>query len=123
MRIYALLNLIIGSMPRPRGWREWFVRSEETPAYHDESTQVEVVSGAGHKDYDKLELKKKLPPRCASCKQFMGHNSGMHILISTDWRVHIHCFTKVLERHFENGEVIDLTTGNISAVDSEDTNS
>lgn len=60
---------------------------------------------------------KKLPPRCTACKRFIGHDTGMHIMISNDWRIHIRCFSEVLERHFEDGEVIDLTTGAICKVD------
>jgi hypothetical protein len=41
----------------------------------------------------------------------------MHIMISRSWRIHIECFSAVLERHFEEGEVIDLTTGAICKVD------
>jgi hypothetical protein len=75
--------------------------------------EADAQSGSRHKDFDKLQLKRKQAPRCAKCKRFMGHDDGMYILISSDWRVHIHCFSTVLERHFENGEVLDLTTGQI----------
>ena len=99
-----------------RNWHEWFVEPSDTPA-HVSSDEADIMSGARHKDYDKLELKRKQAPRCAKCKRFMGFNDGMFVIISGDWRVHIRCFCEVLERHFENGEVIDLTTGNIMKVE------
>jgi len=43
----------------------------------------------------------------------MGFDDGMFIILSGEWRIHIRCFSEVLERHFEKGEAIDLTTGNI----------
>ena len=101
-----------------RNWHDWFMPegTQEEPA-HISSDQADIVSGARHKDYDKLELKRKQPPRCAKCKKYMGFNDGMYIILSGDWRVHIRCFGEVLERHFEKGEVIDLTTGNIMKVE------
>ena len=85
-----------------------------------ERDQIQLAadaSGDRHRHTDKLKLKKKQPPKCAGCKRYMGYNDGMYIIISGDWRVHIHCFDKIIERHFENGEVIDLTTGQIVKVD------
>ena len=99
-----------------RNWRDWFVPDDHTPA-HEQGEVAEITSGARHKDYDSLQLKRRTPPRCAKCKKFMGFGDGMFIIISGDWRVHIHCFGEVLERHFEHGEVIDLTTGNIVKVE------
>ncbi len=106
-------------MSRLRSWREWFLPPDED----DEDLcsvedNVRSISGSGHKGEDgQLKEKKKLPPRCASCKKFMGHETGMHIMISNAWRIHIECFSRVLERHFEDGEVIDLTTGAICKID------
>lgn len=102
-----------------RSWREWFVPAEETPPAHVQNDEAELQSGARHKDFDKLELKRKMPPRCAKCKKFMGFDDGMYIMISGDWRIHIGCFNHVIERHFEDGEVIDLTTGQIIQVEPE----
>lgn len=99
--------------PRPRSWREWFVPDEDTPATHEQAEQVDVISGARHRDFKHLQLKKPIPPRCAKCKRFMGFDDGMFIILSGEWRIHIRCFSEVLERHFEKGEAIDLTTGNI----------
>jgi hypothetical protein len=47
----------------------------------------------------------------------MSYDDGMYIMISGDWRLHITCFEEVIERHFEDGEVIDLTTGQVIKVD------
>ena len=103
-----------------RNWHDWFV-PPDTDEYrqpaHATNDEVDIVSGARHKDYDKLDLKRKQAPRCAKCKKYMGFNDGMYIMVSSDWRIHIRCFGEVLERHFENGEVIDLTTGNIVQVE------
>ncbi len=95
-----------------RNWREWFLAPDGTPE-HSQNEQADIESGLRHREYDELQLKRKQPPRCTKCKRFMGHDDGMYIIISGDWRVHIRCFGEVLERHFEQGEVIDLTTGNI----------
>jgi hypothetical protein len=101
-----------------RHWREWFVSPEEETPTHQTEDEIRVVSGAGHQNDNKpLKLQKKLPPRCASCKKFVGFDTGMHLMISGEWRIHISCFTDVLERHYENGEVIDLTTGQICKVE------
>jgi len=106
-------------LTRPRNWREWFISpSEDTPT-HEQAEEADIQSGAQHKDFDKLQLKKPTPPRCASCKRFMGYSDGMYIIVSGDWRLHISCFETVVERHFEDGEVIDLTTGQIVKVDKE----
>ena len=97
-----------------RNWHDWFVEptEAETPD-HVTNDEVDIMSGSRHKDYDSLDLKRSQAPRCAKCKRFMGYDDGMYIIISGDWRVHIRCFSEVLEQHFEKGEVIDLTTGNI----------
>ena len=99
-----------------RNWRDWFVEEDETPV-HVQSDLADVESGSRHKDFDRLELGKRPTPRCAKCKRYMGYDDGMYVVISGDWRIHIRCFSSVLERHFENGEAIDLTTGNIIEVE------
>ncbi len=102
-----------------RNWHDWFVSHDDesrTPT-HIANEEADIASGSHHKDYDTLELKRKQAPRCAKCKRYMGFDDGMYIIISRDWRVHIRCFGDVLEQHFENGEVIDLTTGNIMKVE------
>jgi hypothetical protein len=97
-----------------RYWHEWFVIPEDEEPIHQSEAEIRIVAGAGHQEDDKpLHLRKKLPPRCAKCKQFMGFNSGMHLMITQEWRVHIKCFVKVVEEHLEDGEVIDLATGQI----------
>jgi hypothetical protein len=105
-----------------RNWREWFVPPEDVASEASELDQARVESGAGHIDdnFKKLSLKRKLPPRCAKCKRWMGFDDGMYIIISGDWRVHVNCFSEVLERHFDNGEVLDLTTGNIVKAEEAD---
>jgi hypothetical protein len=104
-----------------RNWREWFVPPEDVIAEASELDQARVESGAGHRDdLKELSLRRKLPPRCGKCKKFMGYDDGMYIIISGDWRIHIRCFGDVLERHFENGEVLDLTTGNIVQAEETD---
>ena len=103
-----------------RNWREWFVPAEEVTSEVEQSDQVSVESGAGHRDenFKKLSLKRKLPPRCAKCKRFMGPSDGMYVIISGGWRAHIWCFATVLERHFENGETLDPSTGGIIEVNT-----
>jgi hypothetical protein len=99
-------------------WREWFIPPEEEVPAQQVEDEIRIVSGAGHQEEHKLHHPpKKVPPRCASCKKFIGFNTGMHLMISSDWRVHIHCFAEVLERHYKDGEVIDLTTGSIRKVE------
>jgi hypothetical protein len=46
----------------------------------------------------------------------MSYDDGMYIMISGDWRLHIKCFEEVVEKHYEDGEVIDLTTGQVVKV-------
>jgi hypothetical protein len=101
------------------------VSPEEVQSEAEQLDQVRDESGAGHRDdtYKKLSLKKPMPPRCAGCKRFMGYNDGMYIIVAGDWRLHIKCFEKVVERHFEDGEVLDLTTGQIVKIDPEEDNS
>jgi hypothetical protein len=105
-----------------RNWREWFVPPEDVVSEASEMDQVSIESGAGHRsdNFKKLLLLRKSPPRCAKCKRYMGYDDGMYIIISGDWRVHIRCFGDVLERHFEKGEVLDLTTGNIVPTEETD---
>jgi hypothetical protein len=47
----------------------------------------------------------------------MDYNDGMYIMIGGDWRLHIACFNDQIERHYKDGEVIDLTTGQIINVE------
>ncbi len=98
-----------------RNWHDWFeIPEDEESSIGQTEDEIRVVSGAGHRDEDKpLHLRKRLPPRCASCKKFIGFDSGMHIMLTQEWRIHIGCFTEVVERHLEEGEAIDLTTGQV----------
>lgn len=107
----------------PRSWREWFVSPSEDIPSHQQNDEADFESGARHKDSKKLSLKKRRAPKCAGCKRFMGYNDGMYIIISAGWRVHIKCFSDVVEKHFEDGEVIDLTTGQIINVEQRDDSS
>ena len=103
-----------------RNWREWFVPEEENTPSLEEETAIRNVSGAGHQGEEQtLKLKKQTPPRCAACKRFIGFETGLHLIISQDWRIHVSCFSSVLERHYQNGEVINLSTGEICRVDPE----
>lgn len=104
----------------PRQWREWFIPQEEDIPEASQLDQVRSESGAGHRDEEYLldKLKKKTP-RCAGCKRYMGYEDGMYITVTEEWRIHIPCFDKVIEQHFKDGEVIDLTTGQIVSVDRE----
>ncbi len=104
-----------------RNWREWFITLEdETPAYETED-DIRVVSGAGHMGEDNtLRIPKKLPPRCATCKKLVGFDTGMHLMITGQWRVHVSCFAEVLERHYKDGELIDFTNGAIRKIDYDD---
>ena len=47
----------------------------------------------------------------------MGYNDGMYIIVNGPWRLHIKCFEKVIEERFEDGEILDLNTGEILNVD------
>ncbi len=98
-----------------RNWREWFVGPEEEEPAHQQEEEIRLVAGAGHREEGKsLHLRNKLPPRCATCKKFMGHESGMHIMLTQDWRIHIKCFSEVIEAHLAEGEVLDLGTGQVT---------
>lgn len=108
---------------RASNWHEWFVppRSDDDPPTHVIEDDVRGVSGSGHREACKSpRLRHKLPPRCASCKRFIGYDTGLHLMISSEWRIHISCFSEVLERHYEDGEVIDLTDGRIRKIEYED---
>jgi hypothetical protein len=97
-----------------RNWREWFVDPGEEEPLHQTEDDIRIVSGAGHQEDNKLHLlPKALPPRCAKCKRFIGFDTGMHVMITHKWRVHVKCFAEVVERHLEQGESIDMTTGEI----------
>jgi hypothetical protein len=104
-----------------QSWREWFVpppddpnEGTELPPEHVTEEEVRMVSGTGHQGNTKpLKLLQKTPPRCAHCKKFVGYSTGMHLMLSGEWRIHISCFAAVLEAHYELGEVIDLTNGSI----------
>jgi hypothetical protein len=104
-----------------RNWHEWFITPDDDPQAHEAADAVRVVAGAGHRDPDKpLHIRETIPPRCAKCKQFVGYDTGMHLMISGSWRIHISCFAEVLEQHWEDGEVIDLTNGSIRTFDYDD---
>lgn len=97
-----------------RNWHDWFVIPEEEVPAHQSEDEIRVVSGSGHRGDNKpLHLREKLPPRCARCKRFIGFDSGMHIMLTQKWRIHIKCFNEVVEKHLEEGEAIDLTTGQV----------
>jgi hypothetical protein len=106
-----------------RNWQEWFA----PPAENDNPADTEqarldalrVQSGSGHRDENFKRPEVVRTPRCVSCQEAMDYNDGMHIMISTDWKLHISCFYSVIERHFEEGEVIDLTTGNVHKIDDQ----
>ncbi len=106
-----------------RSWREWFVPPDETnaPTEYSSSEEAAEASGARNRYADQLDIhtKRKLQPRCVSCRKFMGYSSGMYIMIADPWRLHISCFERVVEERFEQGEVIDLTTGTIHTLDPE----
>lgn len=100
-----------------KSWREWFISPDSDPeAEFDANEVARVESGTGHRD-GPVKLKRKLPPRCAKCRKFMGHNDGMYVLLTAEWRVHINCFNDVLQRHFDLGEAIDFETGCVVKVD------
>ena len=103
----------------PRYWREWFVPPEDQDTEAEQMDQVRQQAGAGHRDEElDLVIRKKTTPRCASCKRYMGYNDGMYIIVSGPWRLHIECFAKVVEERFEDGEILDLTSGEIINVDT-----
>jgi hypothetical protein len=110
-------------VPRNVGnWREWFVPPDgSTSTEAEQMDQVRVDSGAGHRDEDNFRKRAIFndppKPKCVSCQATMSYDDGMYIMISGDWRLHITCFEEVIERHFEDGEVIDLTTGQVIKVD------
>lgn len=112
----------------PNVWRKWFGFTEDGDEVRDtpEGRYQALQEASGSKalydednKYKKLELKKKLPPRCVKCKQFMGKNAGMHIMITTDWRLHTACFERVVDHYIERGETIDLTTGEITKLEED----
>ena len=99
-------------------WKQWFGLSstdvKDTP--EGRYMALQEASGAKHKEEEDvtLKLKRRLPPRCAGCKRFMGKNEGMHILLSSkDWKLHTKCLERIVDRYLANGEVLDLTTGEI----------
>jgi len=105
-------------------WQEWFVPPDETddPADTESSRREAAAEAAGSRNRyvdEMLYTKPKPRPRCVSCRKFMGYSSGMYIMIADPWRLHISCFERVVEERFEQGEVIDLTTGTIHKLDPE----
>jgi len=97
-----------------RNWREWFVPPECDETHQQTEDAIRTESGSGHRGEETpRHLREKAPARCASCKEVVNFDTGMHLMISSEWRIHIACFASVLERHYEDGEVIDLTTGGI----------
>ena len=107
-----------------RNWQEWFVPPDATDNPADtEYSRIEAAAeaaGSRNRFVDQVpSLKKRPRPRCVSCRKFMGYSSGMYIMIAEPWRLHISCFERVVEERFENGEVIDLTTGAIHTLEQE----
>lgn len=107
-----------------RNWQEWFVPPDETddPADTEHRRREDAAEAAGSRNRGvdpMLTLKKRPQPRCVECKKFMGYSSGMYIMIADPWRLHISCFSKVVEERFEQGEVIDLTTGTVYQIELE----
>jgi hypothetical protein len=102
-----------------RNWREWFVTPEEaSEPLHALEDQVRDTAGSGHRCEDRpFGIKKEPIPRCAKCKEPVDHGTGLHLMLTGQWRIHVSCFAEVLERHFEDGEVIDITTGCIRKVE------
>lgn len=100
-----------------RNWQEWF----QPPSENDNPADTEqarldalrIQSGSGHRDENFKPPPDENVAKCVACKEDMGFEAGMHLMISSDWKLHINCFYAVIEKHFEDGEVIDLTTGNI----------
>ena len=104
-------------------WREWFLPpDEEIPVYTQEA-DIRDVAGSGHRDADdnvNPYIQTKTPqPRCTVCKKFVGYSTGMHLMVTAEHRIHVSCFAEVLERHYEDGEVIDLETGAILQIDDD----
>jgi RNase P subunit RPR2 len=90
------------------------VTREDAEPLHQTEDDIRSISGAGHQGDDKLKLLPTLRrPRCAKCKKFMGFSTGMHIMITQKWRVHIKCFSEEVDRRLEAGESIDMTTGEV----------
>jgi len=104
-------------MHRSRSWKEWFSPPDQAhqPTDQEIENQVRMESGAGHSDI----VPQNGIARCVTCREVMTFEDGMYISISGDWRLHISCFNEQLERHWENGEVVDLTTGAIEHVEVE----
>jgi hypothetical protein len=102
-----------------RNWREWFVPPEPDGGSACEvEDDVRSIAGSGHRNSIKPpHLRDNTTPRCASCQEPVDFDTGMHLLITSEWRIHIACFAEVLERHYEDGEVIDLTTGTIRKIE------
>lgn len=105
-----------------RNWQEWFVTPEEaSEPRHQTEEDVRATSGSGHRDEYRPFAEKKVPtPRCAKCKKPVNYDTGLHLMLTGQWRIHVSCFAEVLERHFEDGEVIDITTGAIRKVEGHD---
>ena len=102
-------------------WQEWFLPPDETdvPTEYSRAEEAAEVSGSRNKYVDQILEVKKPQPRCVSCRKFMGYSSGMYIMIADPWRLHISCFERVVEERFEQGEVIDFTTGTIHKLSPE----
>ena len=96
-----------------RNWRDWFIppTAEEDEFAANELARIQ--SGTGHRDDSYKKIPAEIVPHCAKCKEPMGFDDGMYVMLTAEWRVHIGCFNEVLQRHFENGEAIDFETGNI----------
>jgi hypothetical protein len=82
---------------------------------------IRDASGAGHQgDHKPKYLGEKTVAHCAACQEVVNFETGMHLMITSEWRIHIACFAEVLERHYKDGEVIDLTTGTIRQLREDD---
>ncbi len=103
-----------------KNWRDWFVPPDTDPQSEFNQDEIaRIESGVGHRD-GPVKLKRKLTPRCAKCKRWMGYDDGMYVMLTAEWRVHIGCFNEVLQRHFEKGEAINMETGAVVKVEQED---
>ena len=104
-------------------WTEWFLPPDETSNIHDTEygryAALAAASGSRPETEDTIRPKNRTQPRCVSCKKFMGHSTGMYIMIDDPWRLHISCFSRVVDERFKQGEVIDLTTGRVYQIEPE----
>ena len=91
-----------------RGFR-WFSRAPINPE-EQRDRELVTASGSVHQSEpllittstEKIELKKKLTSRCYKCKKFMGSDDGFQIFMSDNWRLHIPCFSKLVDKALKN---------------------